>query len=115
MYGLELYHLYHYVHSTECVTEKMFRVSYFVLCVKMKSRTSHMCYSDAMDINALERGEHNSKYLYYRGFFSSCGCRRRGFHYSAVTLSVQSLRGFHYSAVTLSVQSLRCAEWSCIK
>ena len=27
-----------------------------------------MCYSDAMDINALERGEHNSKYLYYGAF-----------------------------------------------
>ena len=58
---------------------------------KMKSRTSHRCYSDAMDINALKGGEHNSKYLYYQSSFSSYGCRRRGVHYSAFTLSVQSL------------------------
>ena len=41
MYSLDWeYHLYVY---TECVTERMLsRVSYFVLCVKMKLRTNHM-------------------------------------------------------------------------
>ena len=54
MYSLDWgYHLCMY---TECFTERMLlRVSYFVLCVKMKSRTSHMRYSDAMDMSALEK------------------------------------------------------------
>ena len=41
MYSLDWgYHLYVF---TECVTERMLsRVSYFVLCVKIKLRTNHM-------------------------------------------------------------------------
>ena len=35
------YHLYMY---TECVTKQMSRGIYLALCVKMKSRTNHMCY-----------------------------------------------------------------------
>ena len=44
----------------ECITEKMlFRVTYFVLCVKMNSRTSHMCYLDAVHNYERFRKEEN--------------------------------------------------------
>ena len=42
--------------SIECVTKKMLsRGSYFVLCVKTKSRMNHMYYLDAVHITVSEK------------------------------------------------------------
>ena len=54
IYSLDLeYRLFMYI---ECVTKRMLsRGSYFVLCVKTKSRMNHMYYLDAVHITVSEK------------------------------------------------------------
>ena len=102
MYSLDWgYHLYVF---TECVTERMLsRVSYFVLCVKIKLRTNHVIFR----CNAYERFRNEVNII------ASTSTTQDTFNALSRVMAADDEEC--YSAFTLSVQSLRHAESSCIK